>query len=213
MAARDWSFGLLAAVHRLAARLLTEQSTPLRLGFAVGIGVLIGTTPFFGLHLAITIVVGTLLHLNRVVMYLAANISVPVIAPFLIFGSIQLGTLALTGQFLPVDWAHMRALDPHGFFSAWLLGSVLLGSGLGAPAGLATFLLMRVYRHRHPLPVDPLLAVFDGVAEHYRSQGRFVHGYVRGKLRADPVFRQLAQLLPLPARLSMSAAAAARPPS
>src|SRR5436190_8428665 len=82
--------------RELVMRLLRERTSPSRLAWAVGVGVLIGTTPFYGLHLGITIVVATMLGLNRAVTYLAANVSLPFIAPFLAFGSIQIGTVLLT---------------------------------------------------------------------------------------------------------------------
>lgn len=44
-------------------------------------------------------------------------------------------------------------------------------------------------------------AVTERVAEAYRPDGRFAHGYVRGKLLADPVYAQLAARAPFAAPL------------
>ena len=83
-ASRTRRLGL--AFGRLLGRIASERTTPARTGIAVGLGVLIGTTPFFGFHLAICLTLATVLGLNRVITYLAANISVPWVAPLLIFG-------------------------------------------------------------------------------------------------------------------------------
>lgn len=56
--------------------------------------------------------------------------------------------------------------------------------------------------HRSPATLDPPLLSYEDAAnacaELYRPFGRFAHGYVRGKLLRDPLYRQLAELAPLP---------------
>ena len=177
---------------------MSERTTPGRTGLAVGLGVVIGTSPFFGFHLAICLVAATLLRLNRAITYIAANISVPWIAPFLAFASIQTGSLVLRGTLQPLDLHAVTAFDPWRFGAAWLIGSVVFGGALGTPAGFLAYLFTRAYRRRHPLPVDPALALFAQTAKAYAKCGRFTRGYVRGKLEMDPVFRQLVLRAPLP---------------
>jgi SAM-dependent methyltransferase len=184
------------AIRRLARKLATEHASPARLGVAVGVGVLIGVTPLFGLHLLLCITVATLLGLNRIVTYLAANISVPIIAPFLAFGSIQLGTYVREGEWLGVSLDAFTSIDPVRFAEVWLLGSLILGLLLGVPAGLATGLAVRLYRRARPIAADPISDAMRAVAARYDPVGRFAAGYVRGKLQHDPVYRQLAERLP-----------------
>ncbi len=196
--AREWLRRPARVVRELIVRLVRERATPARLGWAVGLGVLIGTTPFYGLHLGITLVVATALRLNRAITYLAANVSLPMIAPFLAFASIQIGTVLLTGKALPLSVAALRELGPWTFGGAWLLGSLVLGTALGIPAGLATYAFARAYRRRHPLPLDPTAERFREIAARYLPHGRFDGRYVHGKLAYDPVHRQLAAAGPLP---------------
>ncbi len=187
---------IVQRARQLVVAALTERSTPARLGWAVGLGCVVGSTPFYGFHLPLCVAVATLFRVNRAVTYFGANISIPPLLPFILFGSLQLGTLVLDGHWLPIRLSSMESLDPWTFAEHWLVGGVLLGSMIGAVLGLTTYAIARRYRRDHPLPVDPLTAVFHAVAERYAKQGRFVLGYVRGKLKHDPVYRQLAALAP-----------------
>lgn len=183
----------LRFVHwsRLVHRIMSERTTPVRTGFAVGLGVAIGTSPFFGFHLAICLAAATILGLNRAITYIAANISVPWIAPFLIFASVQTGNFILQGSLLSVDLHAVAALDPWRFGAAWGVGSLVVGTVLGVPAGLGAFVFTRAYRRRHPLAVDPAQVAFAATVKAYADCGRFAQGYVRGKLKLDLIFRQL----------------------
>ena len=183
---------------RALARVASTRATPAGLGWAVFAGIIIGTTPFIGLQLALTLVVCAIFRLNPVVTYLAANISLPPMIPLLAYGSIQFGHIAYGGHWLSFDEAMALANDPWQLGAIWVLGSLLFGATLGAPLGIATFLLVSWYRRLHPLPPDPAGDAMELVAERYRTVGRFAHGYVRGKLRRDPVYRQIAERQPLP---------------
>lgn len=184
--------------RRLLARIVGERATPARLGWAVAVGILIGTSPFFGFHLAICVAAATLLGLNRTVTYLAANISMPWIAPLIIFCSVQAGHLILTGGWLPLRFDVFRTIDPWQFAESWVLGGLALGSALGAPAGLLTYGALRVYRRRHPLPHDPIETKMEEVVARYRTMEKRTWKYVQGKFRHDPAYRQIAALCPLP---------------
>ena len=60
-------------------------------------------SPLYGFHLAICWVVGSLLGLNRLKMYFAANISNPFVAPWLVFAEVQLGAWLRRGSFHPLS--------------------------------------------------------------------------------------------------------------
>jgi SAM-dependent methyltransferase len=159
--------------------------------------VVIGTSPFIGFHLVICLVAATLFGLNRAVTYLAANISLPAFAPALAFASIQVGNRLLTGSWLAIDRITIANIGAWAFAEAWLLGSLVVGLAIGAPAGLIVAAVVALYRRRHPLPPDPVQDAMTAAADRYAPQGRFTLGYIRGKLTHDPVYRQLAESTPL----------------
>src|ERR1700720_4529983 len=90
---------------------------------AVGLGVFIGCLPLYGLHFLICWVAASLLRLNRLKVYLAANISNPLVAPWLIFAEVQAGAWIRHGSF--------QALTPRAIKASGVLtlgGDLLAGS-------------------------------------------------------------------------------------
>jgi predicted LPLAT superfamily acyltransferase len=104
------------------------------IAFALFLGVLVGCTPFFGFHTAIVAGLSLILHLNAGVMFLGSQISLPFLAPFLAYLSISAGR-AWGGEALSVP-------------KAWLLGSLLVGTGLGVVFGAIGFFLSQFLRLR-----------------------------------------------------------------
>lgn len=124
-------------VRGVFAKLAREHTTPGRLGIAVGLGVLVGTTPFYGAHVWIAIGLATVMRLNRMATILGSSYSIPPLFPFIVFSSVQLGHRILQGQWLDVSLSGFSDLDPTTFGSAWVVGSLVVGSLLGALVGLA----------------------------------------------------------------------------
>ncbi len=144
-----------ARLQRLVHRLATERTTPARTGVAVAVGVLIGTSPFFGLHFPLCLAAATVLGVNRAITYLASQVSFPPLFPFLTFASVQVGSLVLHGHTLPVELATIETLELSGVARDWLVGSLLVGSALALPAGLGAYAAVRAYRARHPAGLAP----------------------------------------------------------
>lgn len=180
-------------IRRLVHQLRTEGEGASRDGVAVGIGVLIGCLPIYGLHLAACVAAGWLLRLNRIKMYLAANISNPLMAPALVLLEIQLGALVRRGDLHALTIAAIRTTDPWTFGGDLVVGSVVAGSALGLLLGTATWLAMRSGDR------DP---AFTGLvrraADRYLSTGITAWEFARGKMRGDPLYRAVlsSDLLP-----------------
>jgi uncharacterized protein (DUF2062 family) len=135
------------APRRWPSRLVHEHAQPGRLGAAVAFGVWIGCTPFYGLQTVVGLGLATALSLNRLAVLLGTQVSVPPLAPFLLFASAQVGALVLRGHWLPLSIEAMRAV-PRSRLVAELLGDLLLGgaivgAALALPAGLLTTYLVR----------------------------------------------------------------------
>lgn len=138
--------GWLPRLRAIVQRELSSGTTPAGVGWAVGLGVLVGTSPLYGLHAPICIGLATLFRLNRVITVLASAYSVLPLYPLLVLGSVQLGNWALHGALLPISLDALSTLDPYRFGAVWALGSVLLGALLGAASGAAAMLATRAYR-------------------------------------------------------------------
>ncbi|MEO7274820.1 MAG: DUF2062 domain-containing protein [Vicinamibacterales bacterium] len=161
-----------------------EASGPGREAAAVGVGVFIGSLPVYGLHLLLCLAAGSLLRLNRLKLYVAANISNPLLAPLLILSEIQTGALARRGELQSLTLTAVKQIDPWTFGGDLVVGSLIVGSVLGLSLGGATYALTR-----NP-GGDPLFA--DLVR---RASDRFVAAsivaweFARGKLSGDPLYR------------------------
>ena len=111
-------------------RLRGTPGSPAAAALAVAIGLFIGCQPLYGLHFVLVIAVCVPLRLDAVLSYLAANISNPFVAPFLVFSEVEAGAYLTTGRFVAFDVEQARATGAVGFARQLFVGSLLVGSVL-----------------------------------------------------------------------------------
>ena len=141
-------------LRRLYLTLRTEHTTPRKVALGVGVGVFVGLSPFWGLHLAICVLLATLLRLNRVLVYAAANLA-SVAAPIAIVVQLAVGHRLLRGVWLDLSWAQSRTvleeLGEGGLLAGllslsadFLVGGVVVSLALGFVGGIATWVFARL---------------------------------------------------------------------
>lgn len=183
--------GLLA--RRVFRHLRNEYSRPSRDAAAIGVGAFIGCLPVYGFHLLLTVLVGRVLRLNRLKMYLAANVSNPLMAPFVIFAEIQAGAWLRRGEFHALTVDAVRQLDPWSLGGDLLLGSVVVGAAIGAILAISTLAAVDA----SPRLAPSVLAALNAAADRYIDTTIVAWEFARGKLRGDGVYAAfLAQPVP-----------------
>jgi SAM-dependent methyltransferase len=164
--------------------LRTEGGGAGRDAIASGLGILIGCTPFYGFHILICWIVGSLCRINRLKIYLAANISNPLVAPALIFTELQTGAWLRRGSFHELSFEAARGINPWVFGLDILIGSVAIGGALGLLVGTATYVAVRTE------PGDEFFeALVHASADRHVSASLSAWEFARVKLRRDPVYR------------------------
>ena len=195
-------------LKKMLARLWREHTTPGRLGLAVGVGVLIGCSPFYGLHFWIGLAVAVALRMNKVAIFLGAQISIPPLAPLIVYACVQLGSLFIRGELLDLKVEDLSGVGfvelARTFFLDWLAGWPVVGVALGAPIGLLTAGYVRRRRARSGgEPDEDPEAEADAAWEELldRLSARFSAApprhrrYVYFKARMDPAYRMVCDLL------------------
>ena len=195
---------LLQRVRGFVRAVASAHGSPARLFAACVVGGVIGSTPFYGLHLPICILLARVLRLNQVAVYGTANISIPPLAPLLAFGCIEIGSRVLTGHGVPLTLAAMRAAT-HGtapwalardVLLAWLVGAPLLGSAIGAVIGAVVYVAARTREQgrlaRRP-SIEPFMAATAELNARFRHAPMGIRQYVKWKVRLDPVYRAVAE--------------------
>ncbi len=136
------------ALAKLWRHVRDEHSEPHRLGLAVALGLFVGALPLYGLHLGICIGLAWVLRLNKATVYLAANISNPLLAPLLVAAGIGIGEWIRFGYWRPIEQAQGHDfIDKLALFSgqvpdmflSCLLGDAVLGLGLALVVGPAVW--------------------------------------------------------------------------
>ena len=155
---------------------------------SVGVGVLIGCLPFFGFHLLLVVVVGRVLRLNRLRMYVAANISNPLMAPLLIFTELQVGAWVRREDLHGVTLDAIRATNPWTYGADLLVGSLIVGCVLGGALALLTHLVAERSGDADPA----FVAVARAAADRYLATSIAAWEFARAKLLSDPVYEAVA---------------------
>ena len=174
--------GWLKELHRT---LRTEGDTPPRQAAAVALGTFIGCTPIYGTHLVLCLGLARLFRLNRLLTYLAAHINNPLTAPWLLALSYGLGHRFVEGAWPPLSLRHLAEEGVLALGRDLLVGSVLVGLILAPLLGVATY-AAALRRRREPA----WSALVEATALRY-ADSPFDWEFVRGKLRGDPVYREI----------------------
>ena len=128
--------------------------------------------------------VGFALGLNRLKMYLAANISNPFVAPWLIFAELQTGAWLMHGSFQSIT-PHAIRTSGFGVVGVDLLvGSLVVGIVLALAAGGGDLCAAENVTGNDAMFVELVRRASD------RYIGRSITAweFARGKLRGDPIY-------------------------
>jgi uncharacterized protein (DUF2062 family) len=164
--------------------LRTEGAGVLRETTAVALGVFIGCLPVYGFHLLMCWIVGFAFGLNRLKMYLAANISNPLMAPWLLLAEVQAGAWLRRGSFHPLTLEQIKTTGAAVFGMDLLIGSVFVGGALGSLAAAGTYAAVRssgLDRH--------FAELVRRAADRYSGASIAAWEFARGKLGGDPIYR------------------------
>ena len=112
-----------------------SHSSPRRLAFGLALGVFLGASPLWGLHTLLAIALAFMLGLNKPAVLLGTLVSNPLLAPLLIFLSLEVGSGMLYGRAANLSVEEIKALieapDTRQIMNEYLLpycaGSVVVG--------------------------------------------------------------------------------------
>ncbi|MCJ7933672.1 MAG: DUF2062 domain-containing protein [Chryseobacterium sp.] len=109
--------------------------------FSIALGVFIGLSPFWGFQTLLVISLSILFKLNKVLAFVASNVSLPPFIPFIIAASLFLGApfvqgdSTILGQDLNFELIKNNLLQ-------YVIGSLILSTTLSFISGVATFLFL-----------------------------------------------------------------------
>ena len=120
--------------------------SPHRAAASVALGLAIGVTPLWGTHWMLVLLLAVPLRLDAGLAFLASNVSLPFVAPFITFAEVELGARLLRGAWLPLDPRALRALDLMPLLGELVLGTALVAAGLSSFGAALAFALVSLLR-------------------------------------------------------------------
>ncbi len=170
-------------LRRLYVTLRTEHRTPAKVGLGVGLGVFVGCSPLWGVHLPMAVLLATLFRLNRAIVYASAYIGNPLTAAPILFAEVQIGHRILRGAWLPVTISNVETLGFLGIFTDLMLGSVVFGILLGALLGITAWVVAAAGGHH-----ETYHEIVDAIVVRYVDVSIRDAEAARGRVLSDPIY-------------------------
>ncbi|MEI6970687.1 MAG: DUF2062 domain-containing protein [bacterium] len=134
--------GRISILHPLRSLriLVAEDNAPRQIGFAVALGVFLGTIPLLFIHSMAILLVAGFFGLNKSTALIASQICMPPVVPAL---CIELGYLLRHGRFLTELSLNTLGYQAWDRFLEWILGSLFMAPLLAAVFGLVALAMAR----------------------------------------------------------------------
>jgi glycosyltransferase involved in cell wall biosynthesis len=127
--------------------LLNPSESNGKKAISIGLGVFMGIVPIWGFQMLVALLLSTLFRLNKALVLIAANISIPPMIPLIIFGSFQMGRIWVGTDATFVIFS--KNLTPEAMqqnLLQYLYGSVTLAVVAGLTALLVSYVLLMIFR-------------------------------------------------------------------
>lgn len=117
--------------------------------FSVGFGIFIGIFPVWGFQMLIAIAVSFIFRLNKMLVIIAANISIPPMIPVIIWLSHLCGAFWMgeRGQRITFD-QELTVDSVMNNLVQYIVGAVTLSLVAGALGGLITYISLKIFRRQ-----------------------------------------------------------------
>lgn len=114
---------------------------------SIAFGVFMGIIPIWGFQLAAAIFLAIIFKLNKPVVIIAANISIPPMIPLIIFLSYRMGAYWMGAD--AYEMAFDRNITLHTIYNnlqQYIYGSITLAITAGVAFGLISYLLLKIFK-------------------------------------------------------------------
>lgn len=126
---------------------IAAHETALQKSAAVGLGLFFGIVPIWGFQFAMALIVAHFAKLNKVIVGLAAQISVPPMIPFILYGSVKTGELVL-GERVDLRFSQLSISALRNLY-VYLVGASVMALVAGVLGFILTWVLLKIFRYQH----------------------------------------------------------------
>lgn len=124
-------------------QVINVEEPPHIKAFSVALGICMGIMPIWGFQLVAAIFLSVVLKLNKALVIIAANISLPPVIPLIIFLSYKTGGIWMKGNDKGLVFSDSLSLESvKNNFEQYLYGAVTLAMVAGIVCGLVTWILL-----------------------------------------------------------------------
>ncbi len=109
---------------------------------SIALGVFVGISPFWGFQTVIVIALAVFFKLNKAIAFAFSNISFPPLIPFVIYGSLKIGSYFITTNKPVLFNMNMTLADIQININQYLVGSFILATVLALLFGITGYILM-----------------------------------------------------------------------
>jgi len=116
---------------------------------SIGFGVFMGIIPVWGFQLILAVFLAVLFRLNKPLVIIAANISIPPMIPFIVFCSYKMGAIWMSTGSAEIAFNRNLSLQSvSNHFEQYLVGSILLSILAGLVAAILGFALLKILKRK-----------------------------------------------------------------
>lgn len=137
----------------LFGQIFNDEESAGHKALSVAFGVFMGIAPLWGFQLLVAIPAAIALRLNRYLVVLAANISLPPMIPFILYLSYLAGGLVVARPLRLASAEGLTLASIHQNFVQYFIGAWLLAAGTALLAGAATYVGQLFYHRGKQRPV------------------------------------------------------------
>ncbi len=116
---------------------------------SIAFGIFMGIVPIWGFQLVVAIFLAILFRLNKILVIIAANISIPPMIPLVIFGSYKMGAYWMgtnAGEIRFDSSITLASIQQN--LQQYIYGSITLAILAAAVAGLLTLIILKIFKRK-----------------------------------------------------------------
>lgn len=125
---------------------LNEQESIIKKSLSVTVGVFFGIVPIWGYQTLSAIAIAYFFKLNKAIVILTANISIPFLLPAILYGSLKTGEL-ITGQKSTITFTNINLENIKLNLYVYLIGACVLSIVFAMLMGTFTYFILSIIRN------------------------------------------------------------------